>query len=102
MVRVRFEPSGREVEMAPGERLLDAVDELSEPPLDFPCRDASCGRCAVELVRGTALWIPAGDNERCTLGAERAAGGSRLGCQLIAGGAPGDVVLARSRGRLRP
>lgn len=83
--------------MGPGERLLDAIDELSEPPLDFACRDATCGRCVVEVLEGVTLWCPAASDERRTLAAVHVGATLRLGCQLRAGDLPGEVVLAAHR-----
>lgn len=97
MLRIRVQPVGVDVLLGPGERLLDAVDELSEPPLDFACRDATCGRCVVEVLRGATLLCPAASDERHMLAAVHAGATLRLGCQLRAGDLAGEAVLAAHR-----
>lgn len=95
VLRVHFAPLGPAVELDRGGRLLDALDELGEYPLDFPCRDASCGGCLVSLVGGGHLVGLAGRHEQDTLARLGAAEGQRLACQLTADADAGEVTLAR-------
>jgi ferredoxin len=97
VLKVRVQAVNVDVLLHPGDRLLDVVDELSEPPLDFPCRDASCGRCAVEVLHGAALLRPASAEERHVLCAVHADARLRLGCQVRAGDREGEVVLTPRR-----
>lgn len=97
VVRVRIEPAGRELGLEPGERLLDALDEAAQGVLALGCRDASCGVCRVAVVAGGEGLEPAGPEERRTLGALGSEPGERLGCQLRASAAVGNIVL-----RVRP
>lgn len=99
VVRVRVQPAGVDVLLRPGGRLLDAVDALAEPPLDFGCRDASCGRCAVEVVHGADLFRPPAQDECRTLAGIRDGTPLRLGCQVRAGDRAGEVVLTPRRAR---
>lgn len=97
VLKVRVQPAGVALLLRPGGRLLDAADELPEPPLDFACRDATCGLCLVEVLRGAALLQPPAEDERRTLAALHAGAPLRLGCQVCAGDRAGDVVLAPRR-----
>lgn len=91
MPRVVFEPLGSRVEVAPGERLLDALDELDAAPasasasaaraLPTACRAANCGTCAVEVLSGQGCLEPPGLREREEL-RETGRQGYRLGCQI--------------------
>jgi ferredoxin len=101
MLRVRVDGAGISrdagdiLPLEPGDRVLDAVDELPEPPLSFPCRDASCGGCAVDVTRGASLFLPPAADERATLAGIGRGPLTRLACQLRAGSVPGEAVLAR-------
>lgn len=48
-IRIRFEPSGFEVDAEPGESIVDITD--ATPAADVPdlCRAATCGTCRVEV-----------------------------------------------------
>lgn len=99
--RVRFEPSGIELDVARGERVLDAADDHPEAGLPLACRAGNCGACLVAVRRGGAALVPAGAHERETLAAVGACAGQRLACQLVIGLTAGEpIVLAVVR--LRP
>lgn len=58
-IRLRFEPSGFEVDAKAGEAIMDITD--ANPPAEIPysCRAATCGTCRVEVVEGgEALSVP--------------------------------------------
>jgi ferredoxin len=81
-IRVRFEPSGIQLDIREGERVLDAIDE--HPALGMPtaCRAGNCGACFVQVRAGEdALEQPAA-HERSTLAELGAGPPQRLGCQL--------------------
>lgn len=77
-------PLGVLVELRPGERLLDALDERGVPVLATACRSANCGICTV-VVRGTGAGLapPAAQEQRFLAGLGVAAN-QRLGCQIHA------------------
>ena len=51
-IRVRFEPSGFEVDAQPGERIMDITDANPVAEVPYSCRAATCGTCRVEVVEG--------------------------------------------------
>jgi 2Fe-2S ferredoxin len=58
-IRVRFEPSGVEVDAAPGEAIMDITDSHPAAEVPYSCRAATCGTCRVEVVEGgSALATP--------------------------------------------
>lgn len=58
-IRVRFEPSGFEVEARPGEAIMDITDANPRAEVPYSCRMASCGTCRVEVLEGgEALSAP--------------------------------------------
>ena len=86
MVQIRLFPSGENLELAAGERLLDALDDRELVILPTACRGAHCGTCLVRVLGGDACVEAAGAEERATLAAMKAAPGERLGCQVIVTG----------------
>jgi ferredoxin len=52
MIRVRFEPSGFEVDAEPGEAIMDITDANPAAEVPYSCRAATCGTCRVEVVEG--------------------------------------------------
>lgn len=100
-MRVRLMPLGTAVELMPGERLLDALDEQGVPALPTACRAANCGICVV-VVRGEEAGLaPPGAAEQRLLAGLGARAGQRLGCQIHAapGTGDGEVVLEVLAGR---
>lgn len=51
-IRLRFEPSGFEVDATPGEAVMDITDANPEADVPYSCRSAICGTCRVEVVEG--------------------------------------------------
>jgi ferredoxin len=76
-------PVGRDktVEAPEGGDLLDLCDE-HYLPVPFSCRSATCATCHVEVVQGTELIEPPGEEERETLSYVGGPEGSRLACQV--------------------
>lgn len=54
IIRIRFEPSGFEVDATPGEAVVDITDIHPQADVPYSCRSASCGTCRVEVVEGGA------------------------------------------------
>ncbi len=52
MIRVRFEPSGFEVDARPGEAIMDITDANPAAEVPYSCRAATCGTCRVEVLEG--------------------------------------------------
>jgi 2Fe-2S ferredoxin len=58
-IRLRFEPSGFEVDAEPGEAIMDITDANPAAEVPYSCRAATCGTCRVEVVEGSeALSTP--------------------------------------------
>jgi len=51
-IRVRFEPSGFEVDARPGEAIMDITDLNPEAEVPYSCRAATCGTCRVRILEG--------------------------------------------------
>ena len=51
-IRVRFEPSGFEVDASPGEAIMDITDANPAAEVPYSCRAATCGTCRVEVLEG--------------------------------------------------
>jgi ferredoxin len=52
MIRVRFEPSGLEVDAEPGEAIMDITDANPAADVPYSCRAATCGTCRVRVIEG--------------------------------------------------
>jgi uncharacterized 2Fe-2S/4Fe-4S cluster protein (DUF4445 family) len=78
-VRVAFEPVGRRAEVAAGTTVLAAAREAGVELASACGGQGTCGRCRVEVARGTAA--PPSEGERALLGAAELAAGHRLACQ---------------------
>jgi uncharacterized 2Fe-2S/4Fe-4S cluster protein (DUF4445 family) len=77
-VLVHFRPSGKEVYVLPGTRLVEAAAEAGLV-LELPCGgEGHCGRCRVLVAAGAAA---SNATEREGLSAEELAAGWRLACQ---------------------
>jgi ferredoxin len=81
-VRVRFEPSGLELEVPAGERLLDVADEHLELGLPAACRAGNCGVCLLRVRAGANALLAPAHVEQQALAALRSAPAQRLGCQV--------------------
>jgi 2Fe-2S ferredoxin len=51
-IRVKFEPSGFEVDALPGEAIMDITDAHPAAEVPYSCRAATCGTCRVEVLEG--------------------------------------------------
>ena len=51
-IRVRFEPSGFEVDAEPGEAIMDITDANPAADVPYSCRAATCGTCRVQVLEG--------------------------------------------------
>jgi 2Fe-2S ferredoxin len=59
MIRIRFEPSGFEIDAEPGEAIMDITDANPAAEVPYSCRAATCGTCRVEVLEGgEALSAP--------------------------------------------
>lgn len=59
MIRLRFEPSGFEIDARPGEAIMDITDANPAADVPYSCRAATCGTCRVEVLEGgEALSTP--------------------------------------------
>jgi ferredoxin len=73
MPKVRFEPSGIEVEVPSGTRLLAAADQAAqEANAEFfvgECCEGrlECGNCCLEILKGLENLSPAGPEEAALL-----------------------------------
>ncbi len=84
-VRVRLDPLGKTLELAPGASLQDA---LFAQGVEFPCGGrGTCKGCRVKLLKGA---LPPTDTERKALGPAALEEGWRLACQSRV---TGDVTL---------
>jgi ferredoxin len=92
VVQIRLFPSGENLELAPGERLIDALDDRELVILPTACRGAHCGTCLVRIVGDGACAVEAGADERQTLASINADRDERLGCQLVVTG-QGELTL---------
>lgn len=94
MAYVRLLPSGKRVQVRPGQRLLDVLDAVEMPVFRTACRAGNCGACRLLVIQGGAELRPPTAREFGTLQQLRAAGDERLGCQLVVlGDPPDDIVL---------
>ena len=85
------------VDVPPGERLIDALDD-ARAPVELGCRSATCGICMVEVVAGAAALAAPDPIERIALEDLGAAAGDRLACRAAIG-APADGASVRLRPR---
>ncbi|MCP4804438.1 MAG: 2Fe-2S iron-sulfur cluster binding domain-containing protein [Proteobacteria bacterium] len=51
-MRIRCEPSGREVEVEPGESVYAALRRVGVPIASTCEADGICGRCAIQVLHG--------------------------------------------------
>jgi ferredoxin len=82
--RVRLRPTGALVELRPGERLLDALDERGVMAIATACRAANCGICLVRVWSGAEGLAPPNEDEVSLLSWLGAGSDRRLGCQVRA------------------
>jgi len=77
---LRCEPSGREMVVAPGTPILEAVVAMGLPLGQSCDGEALCGFCRVQVVAGEHELSPVGDEERKVLVALHAERSERLAC----------------------
>jgi 2Fe-2S ferredoxin len=82
MTRVRFEPSGYELDVEVGSRLVDVTDEHPRADVPYSCRSASCGTCRVEVVEGMEGLSKPDDDELDVLDIFGNEENVRLCCQI--------------------
>lgn len=82
MPRVRFLPSGFEVDVAPGTALVDVCDDHPEAEVPFSCRSASCGTCRCFVREGMESLSKAEDDELDVLEVFGDGPEVRLCCQM--------------------
>ncbi len=82
MTKLRFEPSGYEVEISAGSRLVDVTDEHPRADVPYSCRSASCGSCRVKVVEGAEGLSEADEDEIDVLDIFGNEDGVRLCCQI--------------------
>lgn len=95
MTRIRFEPSGHQVEVAGPEALIDVLDELPGTAIPLSCRSAHCGACRVRIEAGASSLWPAEAREQETLLHLGMAADERLACQLRIRPAASEPVILR-------
>ena len=79
-MRVRFEPSGREVEVEEGTSIFEAA-QRADLPVGSSCgADGTCGRCGLRVVSGTLP--PPTDRERKVAHDNRVSPDLRLSCMV--------------------
>ena len=62
-IRIRFEPSGFEVDAEPGEAIMDITDANPAADVPYSCRAATCGTCRVEVLKGVEALSTADEFE---------------------------------------
>lgn len=62
-IRIRFEPSGFEVDAEPGEAIMDITDANPAADVPYSCRAATCGTCRVEVLQGVEALSTADEFE---------------------------------------
>ena len=98
-MRVRLQPSGVELDLHAGDRLLDVLDNAGRVAFALACRAANCGSCRLRVVTGQAALLPPGPREQETLAQLGAAADERLGCQIVLAAESGGELLLTAAGR---
>lgn len=83
---------GTAADVASGDRILDACDEIGAP-ISFSCRNTTCGICVVRIVQGSELVAPPSADEASLLADLAAGEGARLACQLYVTAETGTIEL---------
>ena len=83
MAKVRFEPAGFEVEVAPGTALVDVCDDHPDAEVPFSCRSASCGTCRCRVISGMESLSKPEDDELDVLEVFGDGPDVRLCCQMV-------------------
>jgi adenylate cyclase len=93
MARVRILGTGVSVVLAPGQRLLDALDESGKPAIRTACRAGNCGICRMRVLTGDYQLRAPSAREHTTLMQLKAAPDERLGCQIVLENEGPEVLL---------
>jgi len=98
MARVRVEPLGAEVEVAPGQSVMEAFEAAGYYWPIGCARNGECTNCAMEIISGLGRVRPMGRYERQNLLRQRGPRGAddlrlRLACQTRV---EGDVVVYKA------
>lgn len=88
--KIRFEPSGRTVEVAAGTSLLDAVQQAGLPIARACGAEGLCGRCGLRVLEGGASLGPASELEVRARRRNRVSDELRLACRVAVAG---DLVV---------
>ena len=91
--QVRFEPSGRTVEVAAGTRLLDAARQAGLPLARACGAEGICGRCGLTVLEGAERLAPESPLEARAKRRNRVSGETRLACRVAV---DGDLVVTAS------
>jgi ferredoxin, 2Fe-2S len=93
-MKIRFEPTGQEVDVDPNKSLLDICND-NKIPIRSVCHGVpSCGECRIRVVSGDHNLLPPGKAELSLIGTNYFLDQRRLSCQLRCFG---DVVIDISR-----
>lgn len=82
VAKIKFEPSGFEVETKAGTHLVDLCDDHPASEVPFSCRSASCGTCRVEVKEGMENLSKPQDDELDVLDVFGDGKNIRLCCQV--------------------
>ena len=94
-IRLRFEPSGFELDVEPGEAIVDITDEHPAANVPYSCRSATCGTCRCYVLEGAnGLSAPEIDELEVLDLFGDSPSEVRLGCQAkVSGTGPRRIVL---------
>lgn len=92
-MRIRFEPSGRCVEVEPGTLLLEATRRAGLPIARACGAEGLCGRCAIEILEGSDRLEAESAPEASAKRRNRVSPKARLACQVVVAG---DLVVTAS------
>jgi len=82
-VKVRFEPSGREVRVVRGTTLLEAARCAGLPIASACGAGGLCGRCGLEILEGAEALGAESDDEQRSKRRNRVDASQRLACRVI-------------------
>jgi ferredoxin len=82
MSKLVFSPSGFEIDLPVGSRIVDVCDDNPRSEVPFSCRSASCGTCRVQVVEGANAFPRPEADEEGVLEIFAEGPDVRLACQL--------------------
>jgi ferredoxin len=83
LFRVRFTPSGREVEVPPGTTLLEAAVKAGVPIARSCGAEGVCAKCGLRVVAGGEMLAPASESETRIKARNRLDPDLRLACRVV-------------------